>query len=200
MFDEVKDECRAVIGHLNSIKSINRPYGVHASKCPSHLLKHYPDRNADAGAALFWQFKSHVAWQKRFKDLQHMQCLADKDVTNWHTRSVLALKLIGKLSEEDLKEAVTHSVSALCLMPVRLFGCLHGASGSIMKVWPSPSSSSQAAAKHELMQKCPWFKCQTFFPQELYDHQDGHQRQTTKHLRRRFYLWHFPLEKFRSYS
>lgn len=34
---------------------------------------------------------------------------------------VLALKLIGNLSEEDLKEVVSHSASALHLMSVRLF-------------------------------------------------------------------------------
>lgn len=50
-----------------------------------HLLKHYPDRNTNAGAALFWQSNSYVTWQKLFNDLHHMQRLAGKDVTNWHT-------------------------------------------------------------------------------------------------------------------
>lgn len=111
----------------NSIRSINRPYSVHVSLeqqcCYSllHLLKHYPDRNTDARAALFWQSNSHVTWQKRFNELQHTQRLAGRDVPNWHTSHTFAPETTSCPSIEVnwklIRERLKRGGDTLCICP-----------------------------------------------------------------------------------
>lgn len=101
-----------------------------------------------------------------------MHSLAGRDVTNWirlhtfapETSSVLELKLIGILSEEDLKEAG----DTLCICPlfdvtkvVLIFPWCAKTRGWIQKFSvcgrrPGPLVKPQTT---ELMQKCLSFKC-----------------------------------------
>lgn len=134
---------------------------------------------------------------------QQMQSLAGKDVTNWtrlhtfapETSSVLELKLIGILSEEDLKEGG----DALRICP--LFDVT-----KVVLIFPWCAKTRRWIKKFsicgrrpglpvklqttELMQKCPSFKCHDLhasvqgfiFTGNVWSRGAKHQKQTNKIL------------------
>lgn len=184
MFEAVEDKCRAAIRWLNSV-SLERQCVTVCYICSHMILTgirmlelHFPD----------WS-NSHVTWQKRFN---HLQPLAGKDDTHWQTLYFFApetsscpgIEVNWKLIRERLKRGadklcICTSFDASKVVLIFIWCAKMAPWRDEGRLWPSPSSSSQAANKHELMQKCPLVKCQ-YSCERLPFHQERYHKQTNQ--------------------